>query len=197
MGPEQGRIGLLGGTFDPPHEGHLWMAERARRGLALAEVLLLPAYHPPHKDPAEISPYPLRLEMLRLLCAGRRHLRIDEAERESGGAGYTVDLVRFLQAREPDRRFVLIIGEDSLAEIETWKDPDALFALIEVAVLARAGVRTASRRPCILLAGETHPAQSRLIRQAIAAGAKPRWLPPALAAFIAEKGLYRRAEDRA
>ncbi|MBN2171530.1 MAG: nicotinate (nicotinamide) nucleotide adenylyltransferase [Candidatus Krumholzibacteriota bacterium] len=187
------RVGLLGGSFDPPHTGHLWMARRARDRLDLDEVWLLPAYQPPHKGADGLSPWRLRREMAALLAAEEPWLRVEPIEGERGGVSYTVDTVRDLQARHGEAiAFVLIIGEDSLRDVEGWKDPDALFAAVEVAVLARAGCAAATGRPCRLLAGETHPAQSRRIRAAVAAGEPPPWLTPEVAAYIERHGLYRR-----
>ena len=193
------RIGLLGGSFDPPHTGHLWMARRARDSLDLDEVWLIPAYRPPHKDAGGLSPWRLRREMAALLAAEEPWLRVEPIEGERRGVSYTVDTVRALQGRHGDSlEFVLIIGEDSLRDVEGWKEPDAIFAAVEVAVLARAGGEARSARPCRLLAGETHPAQSRRIRDAVAAGEPPPWLTAEVADYVARHGLYRRraAEGR-
>ena len=184
------RIGLLGGSFDPPHLGHLWMARRAREQASLDEVWLLPAWRAPHKDPTRQSDFSIRLELARLLAAEDEFLLVAEVERDLGGTSYTVDTVRHLKRAHPDCKFHLIIGGDSLADLAGWKDPAGLCAELELVVLAREGFETKSDLPCTIFSGETHPAQSRLIRADIAAGLEGRWLNEALAKRIASLGLY-------
>ena len=190
--PRRRRVGLLGGSFDPPHKGHLWMADRARRLLDLDEVWLLPSFLPPHKDQARITPYEQRLDMLRLLAAELSYLRVDDSEKDKGGISYTVDLVRYLKGRHGEVcDFMLLVGEDSLRDVESWKDPEALFDEIEVVVLAREGFSASSERKFRLLRGKTHPAQSRLIRKAIAAGKEPPWLTDSVKEYIEKQCLYQ------
>jgi nicotinate-nucleotide adenylyltransferase len=190
------RVGLLGGSFDPPHRGHLWMAREARRHWQLDAVWLLPAYEPPHKT--VVAPYPDRAAMARLLAAAEPWLAVDESEAARGGVSYMLDTVRALKLQHgPARQFFLILGADSLAELETWHEPAALCAEIELLVLARAGAPPpASPWPHRLAAGAMHPAQSRRIRSCLAAGRPTPWLPPAVAAYIARAGLYRPADAR-
>jgi nicotinate-nucleotide adenylyltransferase len=190
-GPRARRVGLLGGTFDPPHRGHLWLAERAVALLALDAVRLVPAYRPPHKDPAALSDWADRLAMAELLAAESPRLEVSDVERELGGGGYTIDLVRHLQAEAAGETFVLLIGEDSLRDMDTWREPDRLFATVEVAVFAREGFATAPTRPCRVLAGETHPASSRAIRAKVAAGEPTPWLTDPVRDYVERRGLYR------
>jgi len=190
--PAPQRVGLLGGSFDPPHLGHLWMAREARRHWQLDAVWLLPAFQPPHK--AVVAPYADRAAMARLLAAAEPWLEVDESEAARGGASYTLDTVRALKARHgPALQFALILGADSLAELASWHEPEQLCAEIELLVLAREGAApAASRWPHRLAASGLHPAQSRLIRACLAAGRPTPWLPPNVAAYIAQAGLYRR-----
>ncbi|MBM4116273.1 nicotinate (nicotinamide) nucleotide adenylyltransferase [bacterium] len=193
--PARERVGLLGGSFDPPHEGHLWLARRARALWQLDAVWLLPAYQPPHKTPTAVSPYPQRAAMARLLAAAEPWLRLEDIEAERGGPSYTLDTVRALKARDGARcHFFLILGADALAELHSWREPAQLCAEIELLVVARPGETPAAAWPHRLGSGETHPAQSRTIRAAIAAGRPAPWLPPAVAAYIERAGLYRPQE---
>ena len=184
------RVGLLGGSFDPPHLGHLWMAREARRHWQLDAVWLLPAFQPPHKDVR--APYADRAAMARLLASAEPWLQVDESEAARGGASYTLDTVRALKARHGGAlRFSLILGADSLAELESWHEPAALCAEIELLVLARAGWAPADLPwPHRLATGALHPAQSRVIRACLAAGRPTPWLPPSVAAYILRAGLY-------
>lgn len=196
--PARERVGLLGGSFDPPHAGHLWLARRARSLWQLDGVWLLPAFEPPHKAREQVSPYPQRMAMAHLLAEAEPWLRVEEIEAERGGPSYTLDTVRALKARDGARReFFLVLGEDSLAELDGWHEPAQLCAEIELLVVARPGWTPAKRWPHRLGAGETHPAQSRAIRAAIAAGEPAPWLTPAVAAYIERTGLYRRREGSA
>jgi len=185
------RIGLLGGSFDPPHEGHLWMARRARRWLDLDSVWFLPSVSPPHKDSDRLAPYAERVAMLSLLLEGEADFAVKELEREAG-TRYSIDLVRSLAQRPGGTDgFYFIIGEDSLADMKSWREPAALFGEIRVVVLARAGAQADWELPCIFLTGEMHPAQSRVIRAALARGERAPWIPDSLADHIAKRGLYR------
>jgi len=196
--PARERVGLLGGSFDPPHEGHLWLARRARSLWQLDAIWLLPAFQPPHKVQESLSPYSQRAAMAQLLAEGEPWLRVETIEAERGGPSYTLDTVRALKARDGARReFFLVLGEDSLAELDSWHEPAQLCAEIELLVVARAGWTPAGRWPHRLGEGETHPAQSRSIRAAIAAGQPAAWLTPAVAAYIERTGLYRRREESA
>ncbi|MCP4549044.1 MAG: nicotinate (nicotinamide) nucleotide adenylyltransferase [bacterium] len=190
------QIGLLGGSFDPPHEGHLWMARRAKALLDLDEIWLLPAWSPPHKNTSEQSSFDHRLAMTELLAAESEFIRVDPVERELGGTSYTIDTVRHLK-QEHGRQceFQLIIGGDSLADLDQWRQPEKLCRELPVAVLVRAGHASETTLPCRIFDGETHPAQSREIRSAIGGNGNVRWLTARVAAYIKTHALYQsRAE---
>ena len=185
------RVGLLGGSFDPPHEGHLWMARRAREALDLDEVWLLPAHRPPHKSGERLAPYPARLAMTELLAAEEPFLSVCRVEEELPAPGYTARTLEALSQREGDGvRFTFILGEDSLANLENWFEPDRVFALAEVAVLAREGFEAESDRPLRWIRGETHPAQSTRIRAQLRRGERPGHLPAPVLDYLLGEGLY-------
>ena len=133
------RIGLLGGTFDPPHKGHLALAEAAQATLGLAEVWFLPAGQPVHKE-HPITPAEQRLAMTELLIEGQPTYRVDDTDLRRPPPHYSLTLLPILQARRPDAEFWLIIGGDSLRDLDTWHRPDEILKLVKLAVLPRPGV---------------------------------------------------------
>lgn len=133
------RVGVLGGTFNPIHLGHLRAAEEVAETLALDRVLLVPSAQPPHKaGGGTLAPGALRLAWVESACAGNPRLIACDVEVARGGASYTVDTLRALADREATRP-VFIIGSDAFAELGTWREPKQLFALADFAVMARPG----------------------------------------------------------
>ncbi len=134
------RIGVLGGTFDPIHYGHLVIAEDAHAYLELEKVLFVPAYQPPHKPRGSYSAFEHRVKMLRLAIARNPHFQISLVEAERPGPSYTVDTLRELQEDlGPEVKLYLIIGMDSLAGILSWCCPAELIKLCRIVVAERAG----------------------------------------------------------
>jgi len=131
------RIGVLGGTFNPVHLGHLRAAEEVREGQALDEMLLVPAAVPPHKDATGIAPAHHRLRMLELAIAGRPGLRAARLELDRPGPSYSIDTLRALRGEIGDRRLVFAVGWDAFREIGTWKEHTAIFATCDVVVVTR------------------------------------------------------------
>jgi nicotinate-nucleotide adenylyltransferase len=133
------RIGILGGTFNPPHLGHLALARDARDELGLDRVLFMPAHTPPHK-PAEQLPEPeQRLRMAELLVAGESRLAACALEVNRGGPSYTVDTLRDIHASNPDAELTFIVGADSASTLPSWREPGELLLLAQLAVAARVG----------------------------------------------------------
>jgi len=136
------RIGVLGGTFDPVHYGHLVIAEDAYAYLQLEKVLFVPAYHPPHKPRGSYSGFQHRVNMLGLAIARNPHFEISLIEAERSGPSYTVDTLReFQDELGPKVALYLIIGMDSLANILSWCCPAELLKLCRIVVAERAGYR--------------------------------------------------------
>ena len=133
-------IGVMGGTFDPIHNGHLAVAEEVRSRLDLAEVLFVPAGQPWLKMDNPVSPAEYRVHMVRLAIADKPHLKLSTLEIERAGATYTVDTMAELQAQlgaENDLFFIL--GWGSLAELPQWKEPSRLITLCQLVVVPRPG----------------------------------------------------------
>jgi len=135
----QRRIGLLGGSFDPPHLAHLALGRLARQALALDELRWLPAAAPWQKADRQLAPADHRCAMLAALIAGEPDSCIDEQELQRGGPTYTIDTVRALQAATPDAQWFLIIGQDQYARFDSWRDWPELLARVTLAVAARGG----------------------------------------------------------
>jgi len=190
-------IGLLGGSFDPVHHGHLVAARVLMERLELEELRLIPAAQQPFKVGRHGASAEDRAAMLDLALAGESGLRLERVEVERAGPSYTVDTLRQLRHREPGRRFVLLIGADAARDLPQWREAEALPGLAEIVAFGRAG------RPA-----EAHPLVGRRvdvpamdisateIRQRVAEGKSIRyWVPDAVAEYIARRGLYRKTEE--
>ncbi len=198
------RVGVLGGTFDPPHLGHLWLASLAADGLNLDSVLFMPAAQPPHKGGRIMSRPSDRLLMTRLAISLNPTFELSGLEMERPGPSYTIDSVAELKRMHPDTKLLLIMAADSLAQIDTWREPDRLLEQIEWAVGPRPGSvlpdrsslehRFGNRASRVhLLEGPSLDVSSSEIRRRVAAGHTIRYLVPRdVEELIIDRGLYRR-----
>ncbi len=139
------KIGVLGGSFNPVHTGHLILAQDALEHFALKKVLLMPCANPPHKPAGFLASAAHRVAMLQLAVKDNPCLVVSTLEIERGGTSYTIDTLRQLRAMNPSARYVFIIGGDSLLELHTWREMDALLELCEIATLRRPGFEPAPR----------------------------------------------------
>lgn len=139
MGGVRRRIGLLGGTFDPPHVGHLWLAETAREQLRLDEVVFLPVGAPPHKEGLPVTAVSHRLTMLQLALAGTP-FTISTLDLERQPPHTTVTLLPLLQTLYADATLWWLIGADSLRDLPTWVEPHQVITFCRLGVLPRPGV---------------------------------------------------------
>jgi nicotinate-nucleotide adenylyltransferase len=178
------RIGLFGGTFDPVHLGHLRAAENARETLALDRVALVPSAVPPHRA-APLSPAADRLEMARLAAATHPAFDAWDVELRRTGPSYTVDTVRAILEERPGDTLVLVVGADTWPEMTTWREPERLFSLVEVAVVDRPGAPRPplaspfpTSRPVHLVSGPGLPISASAVRARVAAGHSVRYLVP-------------------
>ena len=199
------RIGILGGTFDPPHLGHLWLATLAADAIGLDRVLFMPAAQPPHKPAHGMTSATDRLVMTRLAIAGDEAFELTALEMERPGPSYTIDSVEELQRLYGDEaELFLLMAADSFAQIDTWRQPDALLERIEWVVGPRPGVplpdrsslqdRFGGRASRIhLLDGPSLDVSSTQVRERVAAGHAIRYLVPrGVEELIVDRGLYRR-----
>lgn len=197
-----GRVGLLGGTFNPPHLGHLVMAQEACAQLGLDRVVLVPAGTPPHKEVEADPGAEVRLELCAAAIAGVEGLAVSRVELDRAGPSYTADTLREIHGSASEDDLTFIVGGDQAQGLPTWREPGQVLALAELAVAERAGVRREDIRT--RLAGLAAPERVRFfdmprldvsssdVRRRVAAGRPIRWLvPDAVAALIAARGLYR------
>jgi nicotinate-nucleotide adenylyltransferase len=134
------KIGLFGGTFDPPHIGHLILASEAVHQFGLSRLLWMLAPDPPHKQEQPITPLPHRLEMLQRMIAGNPTFEVSHLEIDRPGPHYTMDTVRLLAQQEPNADIVLLLGGDSLRDLPTWHlCTDLVAAISKIGVMRRPG----------------------------------------------------------
>ena len=133
------RVGILGGTFNPPHLGHLICASEAADQLRLDRVLLTPVAQPPHKDAERDPGGAERLELCKAAIAGDERLGVCDLEIARGGASYTVATLRELPEREPEDHLTFIVGGDTALDLPTWREPEAVLELATLAVAERDG----------------------------------------------------------
>lgn len=196
------RIGVLGGTFDPVHNGHLAIASSLREALDLERVVWVPAGQPPHKQGQIVSSDADRLAMLELAVAGSPVDAISRADLDRGGPSYTADLLEILHRQFAPNTLVFLMGEDSLRDLPAWHDPERIIRLAELAVAARPGIETdldvierqipTARGRIFLVTTPEISISSSDIRRRVRDGEPIDILvPPAVARYIADHGLYR------
>jgi nicotinate-nucleotide adenylyltransferase len=201
------RVGLLGGTFDPIHNGHLELARAFARRLSLDEVVLMPTNLPPHKMKKEMAPAADRLAMCRLAVQGDTLFSVSDREITRGGASFSADTLDALRAERPDADWYLIVGADMFLSLSTWyrfadiarmaslcaapRDGAGFARLEEYAATLRAqGAR------CELLDLPVMAVSSTGLRRRLAAGEDTGdWLPQEVAEYIARRGLYREKKE--
>jgi nicotinate-nucleotide adenylyltransferase len=194
------RIGLLGGTFDPPHIGHLLLAQEAIHCADLDEVWFVPVGIPPHKEREEIASNDDRLAMIKRAIKGKETLfNICTIELEREGKSYTIDTVRTLTKKHPDVRFFFIIGGDMVKSLPTWKGIDELLATVTFIGFKRPGVLLDSpyQDQLMLVEGPEVNVSSTMIRERMTEGKPISYLLPLdVERYIYEKGLYKTNESR-
>lgn len=206
------RIGILGGTFSPPHVGHLALARHARSELGLGQVLLMPAHLAPNKPAPADDPGPAhRLAMCGLAVADEPAVDVSALEIERGGTSYTVDTVQAIHDAHPDAELTLILGADTARTLPGWREPQRLLGMVrglavaerdeldlsqtsaELAPLRAACASAAGSRPRLTALGMAPIAvSSSAVRRRIAAGESVAELVgEGVARYIDEQGLYR------
>lgn len=194
------KIGVLGGTFDPIHVGHLAAAHAAMECGGLDEVLFIPTGEPPHRS-GVVANARDRMEMCRLAIAGEERFEVSDLEVRRGGLSYTVDTIRELTRLHPDDRFFLILGWDAAKLFSTWREPREIRSLASVIVVTRPGSGPPSGS-AMEAAGlgasdsicerETPDISGSELREKIARGEPVGdCLPPAVERYVAEHRLYR------
>jgi nicotinate-nucleotide adenylyltransferase len=202
-------IGILGGTFNPPHIGHLVCAQEARSQLGLDRVLLMPVHTAPHKEVADDPGPEARLALCQAASAGEDELEVSTLEIERGGPSYTVDTLRALHGSREGDELTFIVGGDMASSLPSWREPEAVLELARVAVAERedhrrqeiaervAALRGADQRVVFFTMPRLDISSSD-IRRRVAQGRPVRWLVPAgVADEIEHRGLYGAAVGKA
>jgi nicotinate-nucleotide adenylyltransferase len=196
------RLGILGGVFNPPHLGHLVCAQEACIRLELGRVLLVPVGEAPHRE-VEDPGGTTRLELCQAATGDDDRLGCSRVEVERPGPSYTVDTLHALRdERSADEELVLILGADQAAELRSWRDPEGVLGLAEVAVVERADIGPETVRAQLdglpgaerlrFFSMPRIDVSSTLVRRRVADGLPVRYLvPDAVLDVIAERGLYR------
>lgn len=190
------RIGIFGGSFNPPHIAHLAVAEQAADAAVLDQVLWIPAASSPHKvDEPSMASAADRLEMVRLATADNPRFAVSDLEINRGGVSYTVDTLRALRESMPGSEFRLIVGQDSLEQLFTWRDPEAIVVLAPLLVYGRPGVKPTGTTHFEAFAtpieGPPLDLSSTVIRERVRSGRSIRYLvPDAVRMYVEQHMLY-------
>ena len=192
------RIGIFGGAFDPVHNGHLLLAEQCREQCELDEVWFVPTRVPPHK-PNTLSPGRVRVEMLELATAGILEFLVKRIELDRDDVSWTVDTLRSIRESNPDDELFLLIGGDTLNDLRTWREPEAIANLATIVAVNRSGIveSEADAVDASLLDRVRHVTMpgvalsATAIRDRVRAGRSIRFLVPrAVEQLIRERKLY-------
>lgn len=187
------RIGILGGTFNPIHIGHLILAEEVREKIKLDKIIFVPAYLPPHKDNSNIAPADHRYKMIKLAIKSSRYLKASDIEIKRNGRSYTIDTLREFKNIYPNDELYFIIGSDLLKYLEEWKDLNEIIKMVKFIVATRPGYAL-EKIPSYI---STIPIRAVdisgfEIRQAIKENRSFRYLmPESVFNYISKKGLYK------
>ncbi|MBI4538253.1 MAG: nicotinate (nicotinamide) nucleotide adenylyltransferase, partial [Gemmatimonadetes bacterium] len=190
------RFGIFGGTFDPPHVGHLIVAQDIFEALELDRLLFIPAPLPPHKRGIEVTPAEIRLRMVEAAVAGDSRFEVSDVEFRRPGPSYTVDTLRDLHHGHPGAEFDLVIGTDQLAEFANWRQPEEVARLARLAVIGRGGLDPRDVQPAIdvpyrPVAVTRVDVSARAIRKRVREGRSIRYMvTEAVRRIIEEQGLY-------
>ncbi len=193
------RLGLFGGTFDPPHNGHVAVAKDVADALNLNRLLWIPAGEPPHKAQQDVTPASLRLEMALAATAEDARFEVSDVETACEGPSYTVDTLGEVRRKFPHATLYFIVGADEYDALATWRAPEQVLELTRLAVMDRRGARAADNMPDVagadaaeFVAVERIDISSTRVRAHIGAGLDAADLvPPGVATIIERAGLYR------
>lgn len=198
----EGGIGVLGSAFNPPHLGHLALAQEALWQLGLREVVLVPTGQAPHKRIVDDPGRELRMTMTRLAAADDSRFSVSSLEVDREGPSYTYETLEMLAEEKGDTELVFVMGADAAVGLESWRNPERVVELARIAVARRAGVSEADVGAALRSLGAEQRAtilempqfgvSSSAVRERAASGRPLRYLvPEPVARFIEEKGIYR------
>lgn len=189
------RIGIYGGTFDPPHIGHLIVASDAFAALELDRLILVPSAEPPHKRGRVTATAEQRLTMLRAAVGDDPRLEVDDLELRREGASYTVDTLREMRDRYPGAELFFVVGVDQMKELQSWREPEEVARLACLSVVSREGETVDADTPFRhrLVRVTRIDLSATDIRDRVRDGKPVRYLvPEGVRRIIEESGLYNR-----
>ena len=200
--PAAGGVGVLGSAFNPPHLGHLALAQEALWQLGLSEVVLMPTGVAPHKRIVDDPGAELRLTMTRLAAADDSRFSVSTLEVAREGPSYTYETLELLAREKGDKDLVFVMGADAAVGLESWRKPERVVELARLAVARRSGISDADVVAVLRSLGADGRAtilempqfgvSSSAVRERAAAGRPLRYLvPEAVARFVEEKGIYQ------
>lgn len=185
------KVGILGGTFNPPHIGHLIMANEVYDALQLDEVRFMPNAIAPHKQMRDDASMVDRLRMIEITTAPYPHFKVEKIELELGGISYTYHTMVALCEREPDVEFYFIIGGDMIDSLHTWYRIDELVHLVRFVGLKRPGTESKNKYKVTMVEAPEIDLSSTLIRNRLKNGGTLTFLlPDGVEAYIRKEGLY-------
>nr|WP_236700804.1 nicotinate-nucleotide adenylyltransferase [Agrilactobacillus composti] len=185
------QVGILGGTFNPPHLGHLVMADQVMKQLALEKVLFMPDSQPPHVDEKQTISGKLRQAMVERAIFDNLNFELETAELQRGGVSYTYDTIKILKQRHPDTDYYFIIGGDMVAYLPKWHRIDELVKLVRFVGVRRRDFSVHTPYPVIWVDSPLIDISSSTIRQRVANHQSIHYLvPEGVEDYIYEKGLY-------
>lgn len=195
------RLGVLGGTFDPPHVGHLILAETAVNGLGLERVIFVPAAEPPHKQDRPLTPAAQRFAMLERAIAGNPRFSISRIDMDRPGPHYTADMLSLLRQQNPSYNLYFLMGADSLNDLAVWRAPAWIIAQAQIAVMRRIGTEINFDALAVKLPGirnrvtfvdaPTIDISATALRDTVRAGLSIRYqVPDAVLEYINKHRLY-------
>ncbi|HBO97308.1 MAG TPA: nicotinic acid mononucleotide adenylyltransferase [Candidatus Omnitrophica bacterium] len=187
------RIGILGGTFNPIHIGHLMIAQAVLEKFNLDKVVFVPACLPPHKSGRGLIAAEHRLRMVRLAVRGNRHLEVSSFEIAKGGKSYSVDTVRYFRRRYPGTKLFFIIGSDHIVKLHTWRDIREVVKMASFVAVYRPGfktIRSKIRVKSMIIPG-VHTSSSDIRRRLVAGKTVKHLIPENVLRYIRKHKLYR------
>jgi nicotinate-nucleotide adenylyltransferase len=185
------RIGILGGTFNPPHHGHLLIANEVLHTLSLDKVWFMPNQEPPHKKKSSAVSDQARIEMLDLAIKGHPHFEIQTVEMEREGPSYTYDTMKLLKEQNGDTEFFFIIGADMIEYLPKWYKINDLLELVVFAGVGRPSYNRHTEYPVVPVEVPQMDVSSSMIRQRLSQGSTVRYLvPDSVRKYIEENHLY-------
>lgn len=185
------KVGIIGGTFDPPHVGHLLIANDVRQKLSLDEIWFMPNHIPPHKQNKSVTPTPIRVKMIEAAVASNSSFRVETIELQREGPSYTYDTMMLLAKKYPDTRFYFIIGADMVEYLPKWHNIEKLLKIITFIGVKRPGYTFSSEYPVLEVETPQMDISSTLIRKRVQEGWTSQYLvPDKVKEIIEEKRLY-------